>query len=165
MRVVCLFSALSTTLFCTLILQNGARFWPGLGESELIYAWAITSFSIGEICGAPFAGLLIKQFPYIVTPLLASLIFAIGGVIYSLATAGWIVIISRLLSGFASTMGEVFQTSYIGEVGTQVEEFKKKGGKKSHLKDVLYVLFAFTTNGGVVFALGKSNFYDSIAHL
>ena len=75
---------------------------------------------------------------------------------YSLANTGCVVIISRLLSGFASTMGEVFETSYIGEVGTQVEKFKKKGGKNSRLKDVLYVIFAFASSGAIIFCFGKT---------
>ena len=52
--------------------QSSTRFWPGLGESEIIYAWAVTAFSIGEVLGASLAVFLTQCFPYIISPLVAS---------------------------------------------------------------------------------------------
>ena len=138
--------------------QESTRFWPGLGESETVYAWAITAFSAGEIAGAPFAGFMVEKLPYIFTPVVASVIYIIGGIVYALATGGWMVIAGRFLSGFAVTMGVVLQTSYIGEMGTRVDEFRKKIRKGRQLRTTLYIMYAFVRNFGYVITFGKLPF-------
>ena len=135
--------------------QESTRFWPGLGESETVYAWAITAFSAGEIAGAPFAGFMVVKLPYIFTPIVASVLYITGGVVYALATGGWMVKAGRFLSGFACTMGAVLQTSYIGEMGTRVDEFRKKRKKGRQLRNTLYIMYAFVVNFGFVITYGK----------
>ena len=139
--------------------QNSVRFWPGLGESETIYAWTLTAFSTGEVVGAPFAAILIQSFPYIISPLVASLLYTIGGVIYALADQGWMVIVGRFVSGFACTISAVLQTSYIGEMGTKVDQVRKRRGKKYLIKDILYIAYSFLINIGYFLTYGEILLY------
>ena len=135
--------------------QSSTRFWPGLGESEIIYAWAVTAFSIGEVLGASLAAFLTQCFPYIISPLVASLLYMLGGVLYALAVQGWMVIVGRFLSGFACTILTVLIMSYIGEIGTKVDEVRKKRGKKYLIKDTLYVSYSFLLNIGSLLTYGE----------
>ena len=120
-----------------------------------MYAWTIAAFSAGEIAGSPFAGFMVEKLPYIFTPVVASVIYIIGGIVYALATGGWMVIAGRFLSGFAVTMGVVLQTSYIGEMGTRVDEFRKKRKKGRQLRTTLYIMYAFVVNFGYIITFGK----------
>jgi len=122
---------------------------------ERVYAWAITAFSAGESTGATSSGIMVEKLPYIFTPIVASVIYIIGGIVYALATGGWMVIAGRFLSGFAVTMGAVLQTSYIGEMGTRVDEFRKKRKKGRQLRTTLYIMYAFVVNFGYIITFGK----------
>ena len=72
----------------------------------------------------------------------------LGGVLYALAVQGWMVIVGRFLSGFACTILTVLIMSYIREIGTKVDEVRKKRGKKYLIKDTLYVSYSFLFNIG-----------------
>jgi len=113
------------------------------------------SFSAGEITGAPFAGFMVEKLPYIFTPVVASILYITGGIVYALATGSWMVIAGRFVCGFACTMGDVLQTSYIGEMGTRVDEFRKKRKKGRQLRTTLYIMYAFLVNFGFVITYGK----------
>ena len=90
---------------------------------------------------------------------MASLLYTIGGVIYALADRGWMVIVGRFVSGFACTISAVLQTSYIGEMGTKVDQVRKRRGKKYLIKDILYIAYSFLINIGYFLTYGEILLY------
>ena len=107
---------------------------------------------------------MVEKLPYIFTPVVASVLYVAGGIVYALATEGWMVIAGRFLSGFACTMGAVLQTSYIGEMGTRVDEFRKKRKKGRQLRNTLYIMYAFVVNGGFLITYGKLAYINHNRH-
>ena len=97
---------------------------PGLGESEAIYAWAVTMYSIGELIGALLAGSIKSILPYRLCFLLGTLFCPLGYAVYSFAVAGWMVMLARLIIGMNCGLILALITAYIGE--TTVEFDRKK---------------------------------------
>ena len=62
------------------------------------------------------------------------------------------VLLARLLLGCGSAF-KVVVHAYLGEVGTQLDEFRQKNGKRP-LKYILYIALALVTNGGFFVAFG-----------
>ena len=95
-------------------MQN-ATFWPGLGEPEDLYLWAVSAFSAGELVMSLAATYLSTVIPYIIAIPLSTVLLVVGGLIYALATHGEMVIMARFLFGSASGLGLVVAQTYIGE--------------------------------------------------
>ena len=64
-------------------------------------------------------------------------------------------IVGRFLCGFACTILTVLLTSYIVEIGTKVDEVRKKRGKKYFIKDILYISYSFLLNIGALLTYGE----------
>ena len=122
------------------------KFWPGLGESEILYAWVIMAGGIGEIGFLPVVGYMAANLPYSVSLLVAALLLAAGGAIYALASAGWIVILGKVVIGGAGSFLVLVHT-YIGEMGTIMDRMRSKKRKRP-MKFVLYIALSFILNGG-----------------
>ena len=120
-----------------------------------MYALVVAAGSIGQVVGAPVTGLMMKRLPYIVTLVISSVVFAAGGVVYALSTNGWMLFAGRFLHGIASTMGAVLENTYIGDMGTKVDNIRKKLNKRT-LKDILYVVYSFQISFNMFIAFGKS---------
>ena len=139
------------------------KFWPGLGESETLYAWVIMAGGIGEIGFLPVVGYMAANLPYsvsllvaalllaaggaiCVSLLVAALLLAAGGAIYAVASAGWIVILGKVVIGGAGSFLVLVHT-YIGEMGTIMDRMRSKKRKRP-MKFVLYIALSFILNGG-----------------
>ena len=125
----------------------------GLGLSETFYAWTIAAFSIGEFVGALSAGILTNIIPFWHNVLIGILAHTFGYLLYALATEGWMMIISRLLTGTFVGMQSVTAFTYFGvsyEKYLQAlgEGRKEEEGKTVRVKDTLFVLFALSSNMG-----------------
>ena len=133
--------------------------WPGLGQSESIYSWAVTMYSTGELAGALVAGQLIKYVPYRHAILWACGALIFGSLFYGIAVTGWMVLVGRLLIGIHAGLGIVLVTSYIGETTTELsakmdaKQLRKKKGKT--LKDKLFVWYSVSMNVAYPVALGE----------
>ena len=104
---------------------------PGLGESEEIYAWAVTMYSIGELIGALLAGSIKRVLPYRLCFLLGTLLCPLGYAVYSSAVAGWMVVLARLIIGMNCGLILSLITTYIGE--TTMELYKSKSNNNVRL--------------------------------
>lgn len=135
------------------ISQSSDKFWPGLGSTESMYAWAIMVYFILQIASSPIAGILTQQLPYTITILLSSAIYAVSGVVYGMANTIWMVIISRALMGCAAAFSDVVTCSYIGEMGTRMDIIREEQGKRPR-KYALYIVYAFIMNGSFFLAFG-----------
>lgn len=108
---------------------------------------------IGEIIFVPVFGYMSKKLPYTASLLVASLLFAAGGSVYALASGGWMVILAKVILGCAFTSAVIVHT-YIGEMGTRMDEMRSKRGK-TPTKFALYIILSFIMNGGFVITFCK----------
>ena len=77
----------------------------------------------------------------------------VSGVIYGLANAVWMVIVSRSLMGVCSAFVEILVLGYIGEMGAHMDAIKERQGKPPK-KYILYVAYSFAYNIAFVLAFG-----------
>lgn len=147
------------TLFSTRVvsshffLQNSETFWPGLGSSETAYAWVLMVYYIFKMTTMPIAGLMARKMPYTLTILLTLSLYGASGVFYGQANTVWMVIVSRGLMGVCSGLSDTTELGYIGEMGTRMDKIREGKGKRP-MKNVLFVAYSFTVNGGLIVAFG-----------
>lgn len=135
------------------MLQNTTHYWPGLGEPYIFYSLAVSAFPVGEIVFSFAAAFLSHPFPYFYNILFTCVVGGAGGVLYALATNGWMVVAARFLSGACAGLGVVFTQSYIGRT---VGNVPRKGRNK---KELLFLLYSVTVNISYVMATGELRFY------
>ena len=135
-------------------LQNGTRFWPGLGQSDSDYALVLMSYPLFQVATTPLAGALLHRLPYSITIASSTMIFITGGIVYSQARSLWTAFVGFGLFGMAATLCTITVNTYMGEMGTVMDEIRKKQGKKPR-KYILYIAYSFLMNGGFLPPLGK----------
>jgi MFS family permease len=136
--------------------QGNDKGWPGLGGSELHYAWTIMAYAIGETVIAPVAGFTTERFPYVFSLLATLVFFSIGGIFYANSTQVWMVIVARFIIGLGAGYGAVVVHSYLGEMSTRFDEIRQKK-KKKPIKHIFYICFLFLMNGAFVFSFGTTS--------
>ena len=129
-------------------------FWPGLEGTDRDYAWALIAYSVLETAVMPVSAVLLKQFAFTITMLLVVSIYAVGGAVYALAMDVWMVILARGLMGGAALFSLSVVHTYIGEMGTVMDEIRKKNGK-SPMKSNLYIVLLVSLCGGGILTFGK----------
>ena len=116
---------------------------PGLGQSEVLYSWAVTVHSVGVFIASPIAGQLVRLLSYRLCILIASSFLLLGSLIYAFTTRYWMIIVARLLLGAFEGFAVVVLYSYVGKTtAEQSITFKKKKSKHrkaSTLRDKIYV--------------------------
>ena len=110
---------------------------------------------------APVALLMAQRCPFIITFITGSLILAASGTVYALSMDIWMVILSRILLGVSSGLILPSLHTYLGEMGSAMDDQREKQGKKPR-KCLVYIAFSFVLNGGVVVAFGKYMYYGSV---
>ena len=78
---------------------------------------------------------------------------ALGGGVYALAHNVWVAFVGQGLMGASVAFGASTAHTYIGEMGTVMDNIRKKQGKKPR-KYLLYIAFSFILNGGFVLPYG-----------
>ena len=79
---------------------------------------------------------------------------ALGGATYALANSVWIAFVGRGLIGSGVSFGASALHTYLGEMGTVMDDIREKQGKRPR-KFLLYIALSFTINGGIVIPTGK----------
>jgi MFS family permease len=136
--------------------ENGTRFWPGLGRSDSDYALVLMSYPLFEVATTPLAGALLHRLPYSFTIIVFIIVDIAGGVVYGLARSLWVAFVGFGLFGMGSALASVTVHTYMGEMGTVMDDIRKKQGKKPR-KYILYVAFSFVVNGGFLPALAMNS--------
>ena len=131
---------------------------PGLGRSEFFYSWTITIYSLGEVIMAPLAGYSTRIVPYWYILAIGILMQMFGYIIYAVGSAGWMLLLSRLLTGGYSGIIETISYSYVSEKEQDYREayfqvheqdLAKKNGKlklpnvKEKVFSLLTIVIAF----------------------
>lgn len=130
-------------------LQDGSRFWGGLGGSDRDYAWIQMAYPSFETASVPLSMAIVHRLPYTVILYVALLTSALGGAVYALAGSVWMAFIGRALMGAGTQFCASSIHSYIGEMGTVMDDIRKRQGKKQ-LKFTLYIVLSFMLNGGLL---------------
>jgi predicted MFS family arabinose efflux permease len=144
--------------------ENSKRFWSGLGGTETDYAWVIISSSVCETILIPVAAFILDILPFTAPLSLLMLMYAVGGALYASATEVWMAMLARGMMGGAGLFAASVLYSYIGEMGTIMDEIRKKKGKRP-LKNVLYMAAMFALNGANVLVLGAYAVFARIPSL
>eukprot|EP00731_Ephydatia_muelleri_P030377 Em0021g900a len=96
----------------------------GLGESEIVYAWIVAMYSVGETIAAVGTGVLLHYFSYWSCYMFSVFLHLVGGVIYGLATNGVMMLVSRLLIGAHAGLGWFLAVAYYGERCEEYDQLK-----------------------------------------
>ena len=139
---------------CMLPSQNSDHFWPGLGGTDRDYAWTLISFSLFEAGSLPLVMAIMDLFPYTVLMLIMMLLYAVSGIVYATATDVWMVILARCLMGSGAMFFSSIVYTYIGEMGTTMDQVRRKKGKPSR-KNLLYLLALIGTTLANALLLGE----------
>lgn len=129
-------------------------FWPGLGRSDADYVLVLVSYPLFEVVTAPLSGALLHRLPFSVSIAAFTAVYITGGVVYSMAWSLWMAFAGFGLFGMGSSLCSIMVHTYLGEMGTLMDDIRKKRGKKPR-KYVLYIAFSFVVNGGFLFPLSK----------
>ena len=77
----------------------------------------------------------------------------VGGGVYALAQSVWVAFLGRGLMGAGVQFGASTIHTYIGEMGTVMDDIRQKQGKRQR-KFILYIAYSFVLNGGFVVPFG-----------
>ena len=72
---------------------------------------------------------------------------------YALANKVWVAFVGRALMGAGIAFGAATIHTYMGEMGTMMDNIREKNRKKPR-KFMLYIAFSFLLNGGFTLPYG-----------
>jgi MFS family permease len=127
--------------------QDANRFWPGLGGSDSDYAWVVAIGALLQVLLTPIAAIMSHLLPFSLTILLSLSLYIIGGIVYGLADVVWMVFLGLGLWGAGTAFCSVIIHTYMGEMGTKMDEIRMQQHKRPR-KLIVYVAYAFLLNGG-----------------
>ena len=121
----------------------------------MFYSWVIALFNIGALFGAVGSGLLIKYIPYWYLILLTLLTHTVGYILYAISTEGWLIMLSKILSGIYIGGEMTLALSYFAESSIEYENIMLKLGEKIKGGSVRRKLFAWHNVGvGIGYIIG-----------
>ena len=132
----------------------------GLGESEAFYSWVITVFNVGAIIGSLAGGLLLKWVPYWHLVLGSLCLHTLGYILYAVAAAGWLIMVSKLMSGVFIGAEMTLALAYFGESSNSyraaIRELGKNERSAARVKHRLFALHSVGANVGYIFGPGTA---------
>ncbi len=139
---------------------------PGLGETEEFYSFLIAGFEFGGMVGGFLSGILVGYVPYWYLWAIAIVTHILGYIIYCVTTQGWLIMISRLLSGYILGAIVTLCFAYFTSSSEEYVEAQKKCGIKTDensvqkAKNMRFVTFAFGYSSGFIIGPGiRTSFY------
>jgi MFS family permease len=156
LRIFFLLASHGILFMCMLApLQNtSTRTWPGLGGSDTDYAWALTFPPLCEFAVFPLALWMTRRVPFTVPLLIGVSLLVVSGTMYALSGDVWVLMISRGVMGMGGGLSIPALHTYMGEMGTVMDQVREKQGKKPR-KFAVYIAFSFIMSGGFVIAFGE----------
>ena len=104
---------------------------------------------IFEVATIPLTVAALHRLPFSFVLYIFAVLTALGGATYALANSVWIAFVGRGLIGSGVSFGASTLHTYLGEMGTVMDDIREKQGKNPR-KYVLYIALSFTINGGTV---------------
>ena len=141
--------------------NTSTRTWPGLGGSDTDYAWALTFPPICEFAVFPLALWMTRRVPFTIPLLVGLSLLVVSGAMYALSKDVWFLIVGRGVMGMGGGLSIPALHTYMGEMGTAMDQVREKQGKKPR-KFAVYIAFSFIMNGGCVVAFGEFFCYKRV---
>ena len=130
----------------------------GLGQTESFYSLVISIFNIGALVGAILCGFLVKCVPYWHLILFSLFTHTVGYILYAITYIGWLIIVSKFLSGFFIGAELTLALSYFAASSLEYEKLRSEMGQKvesgSPLRNMLFALHNIGINIGYIFGPG-----------
>jgi len=130
----------------------------GLGQSESFYAWLIAVFNFGSVFGAAAGGFLVKFLPYWYLFAASLVAHTTGYVLYAVTYQGWLIMLSKFLSGLFLGIQWALSISYTArsshEYVSLIEERNGPTYEGSVEKIKRYVFSSHTAGVGIGFIVG-----------
>ncbi len=140
----------------------------GLGQTESFYSALISLFNLGALFGAVLCGLLVKCIPYWHLIMISLVAHTIGYVLYAVTYIGWLIMVSKFLSGFFIGAELTLALSYIATSSVEYYSLQsdmdsksesdvdsKKSESSSQLRNMLFSLHNIGINIGYIFGPGQ----------
>ncbi|XP_064390131.1 uncharacterized protein LOC135338046 isoform X2 [Halichondria panicea] len=134
--------------------QTHTKMEPGLGESELFYSLLISGFNLGSVIGGIANGLLSKCVPQWYLWMVMLLAHTSGYLIYALASNGWLIMLSKILSGYFLGADLTLGFSYLSVTSVQYIEVQKERGVKVGDKSAFKLRNTLFAINGIAFSIG-----------
>ena len=138
---------------CVLTLLVCAQIPAGLGQSELLYSWAVAIYYFGEVAGAVIMGILVRHLPFWYALLIGLPTSPLGYFLYLTATTGQALLLSRLLIGTMAGIVPTIAYSYFGENAEHYSNICETG-KDKRTKE--WLIGTFTLVGAAASMIGPS---------
>lgn len=135
------------------VQQESGRFWPGLGGTDTHYAWVYASGQLIGILCVPVTAVMTHHLPFSVAMLISLAFFLLGGIVYGLTVELWMAFFALILRGIGAATGPSVMHTYIGEMGTKMDDIRIRQNKKPR-KYLLYIIYSFIFNGTPLITYG-----------
>ena len=126
-----------------------------------MYSLVIAFRCTGAFTASVITGFLLKVIPYWHLNLFSLVSLTIGWTLYATAVDGWMILISRLLTGSFVGMHYTLTYAYFGESFEDYVAAKKKldnyGERQAAVKDILFALHGVAMYLAYIVGLGKRN--------
>ena len=140
------------------VFFNAWQIESGLGESEAFYSWLLATLFTGSVIGSLLSGVLLKYVPYWHLILTSLLLHTVGYVLHATAKTGWVVMLSKLLSGTYigadMTLSFTYICESIGKYQKALHELGEDDRKANGVKNRLFAFQAFGFNIGNLIGAG-----------
>ena len=112
--VVCTIILLKQPLQTCIILSSFQKVEPGLGESETFYSLTYVTMFAAYTISAVTCGFAFNYIPTWYLFMASTLCHTFGYILYAMAVTGWMMIVSRGLTGLSLGAVESLAFSYLG---------------------------------------------------
>ncbi len=131
----------------------------GLGQTESFYSFLISLFNLGALVGAVLCGFLVKVLPYWYLIMFSLFAHTIGYVLYAVTSIGWLIMISKFLSGFFIGAELTLALSYFAESSIEYHRLRlevdaEKESSSQQFRNMLFALHNVGINIGYIFGPG-----------
>lgn len=137
----------------------------GLGKSETFYSTLIAIFNVGATFSGILAGILAKYLPYWYLFTFALFSHIGGFVLYAVSYEGWVILLSKFLSGIFIGLQRTLALSYATSSSVKYVEALQETGEKINDPEVAagkirdYLFSAQTIGISLGFFLGPGKHY------
>ena len=132
----------------------------------MFYSWVITVFNMGAFIGGLGTGCLVKFIPYWYLILVSLVLHTVGYIAYAISNEGWLVMTSKLLSGYFIGAELTLALSYFAESSIDYEAAMTKLGKPTDsgegIRNKLFALHNIGVNIGYFLGPGNATFDGGI---
>ena len=129
----------------------------------MFYSWLIAVFNFGSVFGAILSGFLVKCLPYWYLYVIGLVAHISGFLIYVLTYEGWLILISKFLSGYFLGVQWSLGISYVAKSSEEYVAVLQARGKRvddGSVERVKRFVFSSQTVGtGIGFIVGPGKLY------